>query len=117
MPLLHRRRDALRGKVLPDFLVREDDPVSIGWQEEPHHIDHWSTDAADAEFWRGKHDHLRLALCDRIGNADLMQSRVRWIARIDVSQVRDITGDEVVAAWSWRSKRRGARNFQDIHGK
>src|SRR4029450_9859668 len=61
-PFLHRRRYPLRGKVLPDFLVREDDPVAIGWQEQPHHINHWSTDAARAELWRGKHNDLRLAL-------------------------------------------------------
>ena len=94
MPLLHRRQHPLRGKVLPDFLVREDDPVTIGWQKEPHHINHWATDAAGAEFRRGKHNDLRLALGNGIGNADLMQSRVRWSARIDVSQVGDITGDD-----------------------
>src|SRR5262245_66075274 len=98
MPLLHRRPRPLCGKVLPDFLVREDDPVTISWQEEPHNIHDRATDAAGAEFWCSKHNDLRLALRDRIGNADLMQSWVRWIARIDVSQVGDITSDEVVAA-------------------
>src|SRR5215831_11452122 len=72
MPLLHRRRHSLRGKVLPNFLVREDDPGAIGWQKEPHDIHDWATDATSAPLWRGKHNHLRLALRDRIGNADLM---------------------------------------------
>src|SRR5215510_2327658 len=116
-PLLHRRHHPLRGKVLPDFLVLEDDPVTGGWHEPPYHINHWSTDAAGAEFRCGKHNDLWLALRDRIGNADLMQARVWWIAGIDVVQVGDITGDEVVAAWGWRTGCRGARRFLDIHGK
>src|SRR5215510_3999539 len=116
-PLLHCRRHPLCSKVLPDFLMREDDAITISGQKEPHHINHWSTDAAGAEFWRGKYNDLRLALGDRIGNADLMQARVWWIAGIDVVQVGDITGDEVVTAWGWRTGCRGARRFLDIHGK
>src|SRR4029450_2100711 len=72
---------------------------------------------AGAEFRCGKHNHLRLTLGNRIANADLMQPRVRWIARIDVAQVGDITGDEIVATWGWGTERWGAGSFQDLHGK
>src|SRR5439155_9991199 len=77
----------------------------------------WSADPTGAELRCGEHDDLRLALRDRIRNADLMQPRVRGIARIDLAQVQHVAGDQVTAPRRWGAWRRGARGCEDIDGE
>src|SRR5262249_12079138 len=114
VPLHHRGEERVCRGVLPDLLVREDDPITICREERPYDIHHWPADSAGAERRRGKHDDLRLALRDRIRDADLMQSWIRGIARVDLAQVLHVAGDQVVAARRWGAWRRGAGGCKDV---
>src|SRR5215470_15318250 len=77
--------------------MNEDDASTIGWDQRPHDIHHWSADPAGAELRGRKHDYLWLALDDRVGDTGLMQPGIWRLTRIDLAQVADLTGDEVAA--------------------
>src|SRR5262249_23746150 len=114
VPLRHRGESLVCLDLLPNLLVREDGPVAVRREERPHDIHHWPAYLTGTELRRGEHDDLRLALCDRIRDADLMQPRIRGIARIDLAQVLHVAGDKVVAARRWCPWRRGAGGFEDV---
>jgi hypothetical protein len=48
--------------------MNEDDALAIGREQGLHQIYNGSTDPTGAAFGGGKHDHLWLALSDRIGD-------------------------------------------------
>src|SRR5262245_22787713 len=100
-PLRHRGEELVCRSVPPDLLVRKDDAIAIRWEERPHDIHHGPADPTGTELRRGKHDDLRLALRDRIRDANLMEPWVRGIARIDLTQVLHVAGDQVVAPRRW----------------
>src|SRR5712691_4470438 len=94
--------------------MNEDNAIPIGREQRPHHIHNWSTDPAGAELGGGKHDHLRLALRDRVGDTGLMQPGIRRLTRIDLAQVTDLTGDGIAATRCWRPRHGCGGDLEDI---
>src|SRR2546426_1687394 len=85
LPFLHRGRERLWRARLPNLLVDEHDSIAIGRDQRPHDIHDRSADPAGAVLWRREHDHLRLALPDRVHDTGLMQPGIWRFTRIDLA--------------------------------
>src|SRR6185503_13317262 len=112
VPLLHRGRKLLEGPGLPDLLVDEDDSIAIGRDQRAHDVHDRAAHPTGTVPRRREHDHLRLALRDRVRDPRLMQPRIRRLAGIDLFQVADVAGDEVPTARSRRPDHRRERRRQ-----
>src|SRR5262245_40954248 len=92
-------------------------PVAVCREERAHSSHHWPADPTGTELRRGKYDDLRLALRNRIGNADLMGPRVRGIARIDLVQVWHVAGNQFMTPRSGGAWLGGTGGREDVDGE
>ena len=86
----------------------EDDPITVGRDQCPHDIHDGPAHPAGTVSRRREDDHLGLALRDRVGDAMLVQSRIRRLTRIDRPQIVDVTGHEIATSRGRHPDRWGA---------